>query len=68
MRSTWICSRNDIIANTGVLIAAGTVALTQNKWPDIAIGLVIAGIFLKSSFQVISEALPEIMRKPETIL
>ncbi len=66
MRSTWICSRNDIIANAGVLIAAAGVALTQNKWPDIAVGLAIAGVFLRSSFQVISEASLELKRRPGT--
>lgn len=27
MRSAWLCSRNDVIANAGVWIAAGGVAL-----------------------------------------
>lgn len=57
MKSTWICSRNDIIANCGVLIAALGVALTQSKWFDIGVGLIIAALFLRSSLQVISEAL-----------
>jgi cation diffusion facilitator family transporter len=65
MKSTWICSRNDIIANTGVLIAAVAVAFSQSKWPDIAVGLIIAGIFLKSSFQVISEARAGLRKKAE---
>ncbi len=66
MKSTWICSRNDIIANTGVLIAAGAVALTQSKWSDIAVGLIIAFIFLRSSFQVISEARAGLGSYPKT--
>jgi Co/Zn/Cd efflux system component len=28
MSSTWMCSRNDLIANTGVLIAAGLTAIS----------------------------------------
>ena len=41
MRSTWICSRNDIVANTSVIASAGLVAVTQSAWPDL---LVSAGI------------------------
>ena len=57
MRSTWICSRNDIIANCGVLLAAGATALTQTKWFDIGIGVIIATLFLKSAMNVIQESL-----------
>lgn len=56
MRSTWICSRNDIIANCGVLLAAGATALTQTKWFDIGIGMIIATLFLKSAMGVIQES------------
>lgn len=56
MRSTWLCSRNDVLANLGVLLAGGLVALTQSRWPDVAIGLAIAGVFLHSSFAVFRAA------------
>ena len=56
MKSVWICSRNDIIANSSVLVAAVGVWLTQNQWPDIVIGVAIAFLFLRSSFYVIKEA------------
>ena len=35
MSSTFECSRNDVIANVGVLIAAGLVAWTGKGWPDV---------------------------------
>ena len=56
MKSVWICSRNDIIANSSVLVAAVGVWLTQHQWPDIVIGIAIALLFLRSSFYVIKEA------------
>ena len=59
MRSTWVCSRNDVIANGGVLLAAAGVALTGTAWPDILIGLLIAGIFLSSAWGVIRASLTE---------
>jgi cation diffusion facilitator family transporter len=60
MRSTWICSRNDVIANGGVLLAAAGVALTETVWPDILIGLVIASFFLSSAWGVIRASLTEL--------
>jgi len=58
MSSTFECSRNDVIANCGVLVAAGGVALLNSPWPDILVGLVIAGLFLRSAYRVLSEAWP----------
>lgn len=60
MRSTWLCSRNDVIANGGVLLAAAGVALTGTAWPDILIGLIIAGLFLSSAWGVIRQSLVEL--------
>ena len=60
MHSVWLCSRNDIIANVGVLAAAAGVALTQQGWPDIAIGLVIASLFLRSAMQVLGRAFKQL--------
>ncbi len=53
LRSVWLCSRNDVIANVGVLVAAGGVALTGTPWPDVAVGLAIALLFSVSAIQVI---------------
>ena len=60
MHSVWLCSRNDIIANAGVLAAGAGVALTHHGWPDIAIGLLIATLFLRSATQVIGRALRQL--------
>ncbi|MBI4592673.1 MAG: cation transporter, partial [Candidatus Rokubacteria bacterium] len=56
MRSAWLCSRNDVIANTGVLLAAGGVVLTGSAWPDVAMGLLIAAMFGTSAIDVIRDA------------
>ena len=53
MSSTWLCSRNDLIANVGVLAAAGGSYMLTSRWPDIVVGVVIAGLFLGSAFNVI---------------
>lgn len=57
MRSVWLCSRNDVTANAGVLLAALGVAFTGSAWPDIAVGAGIAALFLTSACGVIRAAL-----------
>jgi Co/Zn/Cd efflux system component len=59
MGSAWLCSRNDVVANVGVLLAAAGVGLTGAAWPDIAVGLLIAGMFGSSAIGVIRAALRE---------
>ena len=60
MSSTFECSRNDVIANCGVLVAAVGVALLNSAWPDIVIGLVIAALFLRSGMGVLRDAWPAV--------
>ncbi|MBL8264437.1 MAG: cation transporter [Xanthomonadaceae bacterium] len=58
MSSTFECSRNDVIANLGVLLAAGGVAMFDAGWPDILVGGLIALVFLRSAIRVLREAWP----------
>ena len=60
MQSVWLCSRNDIVANVSVLIAAAGVWLTASGWPDILVGLTIAVLFLRSALSVLSSALTQL--------
>ena len=60
MASTFECSRNDVISNVGVLIAAATVAATASPWPDIVVGAIIAALFLKSAVHVIRQSWPSL--------
>lgn len=59
MRSTWLCSRNDIVANLGVIGAAAAVAFTGSYWPDVLVGGAIALLFLHSAQHVLREAWKE---------
>ena len=67
MSSTWLCSRNDLIANVGVLFAAGSSAMLASRWPDILIGIAIALLFLRSAFGVIHQSL-RALRTPPAII
>lgn len=56
MRSAWLCSRNDVLANIGVLLAAGGVAWTQSSWPDLVVGVSISVLILNSAIEVLKDA------------
>lgn len=56
LRATWICSRNDMIGNIGVLLAAGLVMWLGSPVPDILIGLLIATVVIRSAWRIVMEA------------
>jgi cation diffusion facilitator family transporter len=62
LRSTWLCSRNDLIANAAVLVAAALVAWSGSVWPDLIIGAGIAVLFLRTAASVLRESLTELGR------
>jgi cation diffusion facilitator family transporter len=59
VRSVWLCSRNDAIGNVIVMIAALGVWGTATAWPDLIVATIMAGLFLNSSVQILSQSLAE---------
>lgn len=59
MRSVWLCSRNDVIGNSGVIVTAGVVALTGWAWPDWVFAAFMAALFLRTSWTVLRTAWPQ---------
>jgi Co/Zn/Cd efflux system component len=60
MRSVWLCTRNDVIANLAVLAAAAGVFGTGSVWPDVAVAAILAGLGLSSGRVVIRQARTEL--------
>jgi Co/Zn/Cd efflux system component len=58
LRSTWLCSRIDLLANVAVLASAGLVATTASPWPDALVGAGLAALWLRTSQRVLGEASP----------
>lgn len=56
MSSVWLCSRNDIVSNTSVLIAAGLVWLLASRWPDLIVGLGLTVLFTISALQIFRDS------------
>lgn len=56
MSSVWECSRNDIASNLAVMAAAAGVWLLGSRWPDLAVGGLLALLFLRSAMRVLRDA------------
>ncbi len=56
MRATWIFTRNDVIANLGVITAGILVAYFSTAIPDLVIGCIISAVVIRGGVQIIREA------------
>ena len=65
MTSTWLCSRNDLIANAAVLAAAVAVWQFDSVWPDVVVGVAISVLFLRTARDVIRDARAELTAADE---
>lgn len=60
MRSAWICTRNDVIGNLAVLLAALGVLGTGTGWPDVIVAVIMALLALQGAVLVIRQAMNEL--------
>ena len=63
MRSAWICTRNDVLGNLAVLLAALGVFGTGTGWPDIIVAAIMAVLALQGATIVVRQSLTE-LRQP----
>jgi Co/Zn/Cd efflux system component len=59
MRSVWLCSRNDVIGNVGVLLTTVLIAWSGWRWLDLAFGAGLAVLFLRTGIEVLGTAWPQ---------
>jgi len=64
MRSAWICTRNDVLGNLAVLLAALGVFGTGTGWPDIVVAATMAVLALQGASTVLRQSLVE-LRQPQ---
>lgn len=60
VRAVWLFSRNDALGNLAVVVAAGLVAWTGTRWPDLVVAAVVAALFLQSSWSITRDARREL--------
>jgi Co/Zn/Cd efflux system component len=66
MRSAWICTRNDVLGNLAVLVAALGVFGTSTGWPDLIVAAIMAALALQGATTVVQQSLKE-LRQPVTV-
>ncbi|MGQ4277395.1 cation transporter [Pseudidiomarina sp. E22-M8] len=57
IRASWICSRNDMLMNAGVIFSALLVSSQNAAWPDLLVALIIAAIIIFSALGIVRNAL-----------
>jgi Co/Zn/Cd efflux system component len=62
MRSAWICTRNDVLGNVAVLLAAAGVFGTGTGWPDVIVAAIMAALALQGAAVVARQAAEELRR------
>lgn len=66
MRSAWVCTRNDVLGNLAVLLAALGVFGTGTGWPDVAVATIMASLALHGAWMVIGQSWTE-MHAPHSL-
>ncbi len=66
MRSAWICTRNDVLGNLAVLLAALGVFGTGTGWPDVVVAVIMAALALQGASTVLRQSLGE-LRQPQPV-
>ena len=67
MRASWIFSKNDVIANTGVIVGGVLVWQFDSRWPDLVIGSLIALVILNGARHIIHDARKELTESDESV-
>ena len=52
MRASWIFSKNDVIANTGVIVAGLLVMALGSRVPDLVVGSIVAAVVIRRGVQI----------------
>jgi Co/Zn/Cd efflux system component len=60
MRSVWLCTRNDVIGNIAVLLAALGVFGTGSAWPDWVVAVTMSALALTSAAQILRQSSAEL--------
>lgn len=65
MRASWIFSKNDVIANIGIIISGGLVYLLNSRLPDLIIGILISILVIRGGYHIIKDAHQEQQCPPQ---
>lgn len=56
LKASWMFTTNDMLANAGIVVSGAAVMFFGSPFPDLVIGLAVAGIVLKGGWDILKEA------------
>lgn len=56
MRASYVFSKNDVIANSGVILASAIIFFTGSRWPDLIVGSIITAVVLRGGIHILLDA------------
>lgn len=56
MQASLIFTSNDVVANIGVIVAGALVYLTESKFPDLIVGLIIFAVVARGALRILKLA------------
>lgn len=59
MRASWVFSKNDVIANLGIIVGGLLVYALESRYPDLLIGLAISIIVIRGGIHILKDASSE---------
>jgi Co/Zn/Cd efflux system component len=59
MRASWVFSKNDVIANIGIILGGVLVHLLDSRFPDLIIGLAISIIVIRGGIHIVKDSMNE---------
>lgn len=62
MRASWIFSKNDVIANLGIIIGGLLVYILGSRYPDLVIGFAISVVVIRGGILIVKDAANEKIR------
>ena len=57
MRASWIFSKNDVIANTGVIVAGLLVMVSGSRVPDLVVGSIVVMVVVRGGVQILADSM-----------
>jgi Co/Zn/Cd efflux system component len=67
MRSAWICTRNDVLGNLVVLLAALGVFGTGTGCPDVIVAAIMSSLALQGAAVVARQSLGQLRQQRESV-
>lgn len=67
LRAAKTFSFNDFVSNAGIVVAGGLVLWTGRAWPDLVVGVAVAGIAIKGGLAILGDVRRESREEKENV-